>query len=141
MTHFDTFLTLRAGRPGSPFLRLFGDFGAWGCRDSCIWRFPSQTFYTENAQGKLHGLPVFRACAGLIVGTKNITSGACLTPLVTGANPLVAERAFPQKNPRAHKNKIGSPPPKTQNAPPSKTRNFMDMEVFLQKESKNSRRP
>ena len=31
-----------------------------------------------------------------------------------------------QKNPRAHKNKIGTPPPKkTQNTPP-KTRNFMD---------------
>ena len=41
-----------------------------------------------------------------------------------------------QKNPCAHKNKIGtSPPPKKkQNTPPSKTRNFMGMEVFLQKE-------
>ena len=33
------------------------------------------------------------------------------------------------------------PPPKSQNTPPSKTRNFMDMEVFLRKESKTSRRP
>ena len=33
-----------------------------------------------------------------------------------------------QTNPRAHKNKIGTPPPKkTQNSPPPKTRNFMDM--------------
>ena len=40
-----------------------------------------------------------------------------------------------QKNPRAHKNKIGtSPPPKPNSPPPPKTRNFMDMEVFLQKE-------
>ena len=51
-----------------------------------------------------------------------------------------------QKNPRAHKNKIGASPPKTnpkyppkqtqstpQNPkyPPKKTRNFMGMEVFL----------
>ena len=33
-----------------------------------------------------------------------------------------------QKNPRAHKNKIGtSPPKKNPNTPPPKTRNFMDM--------------
>ena len=33
-----------------------------------------------------------------------------------------------QKNPRAHKNKIGTPPPPRQNPnPPPKTRNFMDM--------------
>ena len=33
-----------------------------------------------------------------------------------------------QKNPRAHKNKIGTPPPpKTQNTPPPRTRNFMGM--------------
>ena len=32
---FDTSLTLRAGRPGNTFLRLFGDFGARGCGDSC----------------------------------------------------------------------------------------------------------
>ena len=38
-----------------------------------------------------------------------------------------------QKNPRAHKNKIGTPPPKTQNTPPPKTRNFMGMGIFLQK--------
>ena len=31
----DTFLTLRAGRPGNTFLRHFGDFGARGCGDSC----------------------------------------------------------------------------------------------------------
>ena len=43
----DTFLTLRAGRPGSTFLRLFGDFGARGCRDSCLWRFPSQNKCTD----------------------------------------------------------------------------------------------
>ena len=40
---FDTFfLTLRARRPGNTFLRLFGDFGARGCGDSCIWRLQSQ---------------------------------------------------------------------------------------------------
>ena len=32
-----------------------------------------------------------------------------------------------QKNPRAHKNKIGTPPPKKNPTPPPKTRNFMDM--------------
>ena len=37
---FDTFLALRLGRPGKTFLRLFGDFGAQGCGDSCI---PSDT--------------------------------------------------------------------------------------------------
>ena len=26
---------------GKTCLRLFGDFGAQGCGDSCIWRFPS----------------------------------------------------------------------------------------------------
>ena len=36
---FGTFLTLRAGRPGNTLLRLFGDFGARGCGDSCIWGF------------------------------------------------------------------------------------------------------
>ena len=38
-------------------------------------------------------------------------------------------KALTQKSPRAHKNKIGTPPPppKTQNAPPLKTRNFIDM--------------
>ena len=37
-------------------------------------------------------------------------------------------KSFVQKNPRTHKNQIGtSPPPKTQNSPPPKTRNFMDM--------------
>ena len=35
---------------------------------------------------------------------------------------------FFQKNPRAHKNKIGTPtPPKPKIPPPPKTRNFMDM--------------
>ena len=33
---FDTFLALRAGRPGNTILRLFGDFGPRGPRDSCI---------------------------------------------------------------------------------------------------------
>ena len=33
----DTFLTLRAGRPGNTFLRLFGDFGARGCGDSLLY--------------------------------------------------------------------------------------------------------
>ena len=32
-----------------------------------------------------------------------------------------------QKNPRTHKNKIGTPPPPNPNTPPPKTRNFMDM--------------
>ena len=45
-----------------------------------------------------------------------------------------------QKNPRAHKNKIGPPPQKKQKTPP-KTRNFMGMEVFLQKERNFARRP
>ena len=39
---FDTFLTLQAGRPGNTILRLFGDFGPRGPRDSCIWRLQSQ---------------------------------------------------------------------------------------------------
>ena len=39
---FDTFLTLRAGRPGNTFLRLFGDFGPREPRNSCIWRLQSQ---------------------------------------------------------------------------------------------------
>ena len=39
---FDTFLTLRAGRPGNTFLRLFGDFGPRRPRHSCIWRLQSQ---------------------------------------------------------------------------------------------------
>ena len=38
-----------------------------------------------------------------------------------------------QRNPRAHKNKIGTPPPQNPNNPPPKTRNFMDR-VCLQKE-------
>ena len=41
--------------------------------------------------------------------------------------------------PRAHKNKIGTPPPQNPKCPPPL--NFMRMEVFLRKESKNSRRP
>ena len=41
---FDTFLTLRAGRPGKSFLRLFGNFGARGCGDSCICGLPSQSY-------------------------------------------------------------------------------------------------
>ena len=40
-----------------------------------------------------------------------------------------------QKNPRAHENKIGTSPPPNPNTPP---RNFTDMEVFLQKEHRNS---
>ena len=47
-----------------------------------------------------------------------------------------------QKNPAPMEIKSALPPkPKTQNAPRPKTRNFMDMVVFLQKESKKSRRP
>ena len=39
-----------------------------------------------------------------------------------------------QNDPRAHKNKIGTPPPpKTQNTPPPKTRNFMDMGLSCRK--------
>ena len=37
------------------------------------------------------------------------------------------------ENPRAHKNKIGTPPQNPREPPPPTTRNFMDMEVFLQK--------
>ena len=39
-----------------------------------------------------------------------------------------------QKNPRAHKIKPALPPPPKTGTSPPKTRNFMDMEVFLQKE-------
>ena len=48
-----------------------------------------------------------------------------------------------QKNPRAHKHKIGTPPPprKPISPPPPKKRNFMGMEVFLRKERILSRRP
>ena len=38
------------------------------------------------------------------------------------------------ENPRAHKNKIVTPPQKKPKLPPPKTRNFMGMEVFQQKE-------
>ena len=44
-------------------------------------------------------------------------------------------QSITQKNPRAHKNKIGTPSPKkTQIPPPPKTRNFVDMGFLLQKE-------
>ena len=46
-----------------------------------------------------------------------------------------------QKNPRAHKNKIGTPPPQTKIPPPPKNEEFMDMEGFLQKECIFSRCP
>ena len=46
---FDTFLTLRAGRPGKSFLRLFGDFGARGCGDSCIWGLHTQQVSNSKA--------------------------------------------------------------------------------------------
>ena len=48
-----------------------------------------------------------------------------------------------QRNPRTHKNKIGTSPPllTKQSACPPKARNFMGMEVYLQKECRNSRRP
>ena len=36
------FLTLPTGRPGKSFLRLFGDSGARGCGDSCIWGLHTQ---------------------------------------------------------------------------------------------------
>ena len=39
----DTFLALQAGRPRKTFLRLFGDSGAQGCGDSCIWGLRSAT--------------------------------------------------------------------------------------------------
>ena len=45
-----------------------------------------------------------------------------------------------RKIPAPIKIKSALPPPQTQ-IPPPKTRNFMDMEVFLQKERRNSRRP
>ena len=53
---FDTFLTLRGGRPGNTFLRLFRGFGARGCGDSCIWRFPSQIWCEEHRFTKPTGL-------------------------------------------------------------------------------------
>ena len=43
---------------------------------------------------------------------------------------------FIQKNPRAHKHKIGTSPQKNPKYPPVKRGIFMDMEVFLQKEGK-----
>ena len=49
-----------------------------------------------------------------------------------------------QKNPRAHKNKIGLPPPPPQNPntpPHPKTRNFMDIGFFLAERAHFSRRP
>ena len=50
---------------------------------------------------------------------------------------------FSQKNPHAHKNKIGTstPPLKKPRTPPSERRNYMGMGVFQQKEPKNARRP
>ena len=46
-----------------------------------------------------------------------------------------------QKNPRAHKNKIGTPPPpKPPKTPPPKRRNFMDM-LFPAERAHFSRRP
>ena len=62
--------------------------------------------------------------------------------------PFVKRMVFLQKNPRAHKNKIGAPPPKYPSSPntppppqlphhpqipppPRKPRNFMGMEVFF----------
>ena len=61
-------------------------------------------------------------------------------PLVFSRFPLMSF----QKNPCAHKNTIGIPPPppqKESNTPPPQTRNFMGMDVFLQKECNFSRRP
>ena len=48
-----------------------------------------------------------------------------------------------QKNPRAHKNKIGTlpPPPKKPKIPHPKTRNLMDMEGFPAERTLFSRRP
>ena len=43
-----------------------------------------------------------------------------------GTTPLSGEMNVSQKNPRAHKNKIGTPPP-PKNPKCPKTRNFMDM--------------
>ena len=45
-----------------------------------------------------------------------------------------------QKNPRTHKNIIGTPPPQIPNTPPPKRRNFMDM-VFPAERTHFSRRP
>ena len=54
-----------------------------------------------------------------------------LTTVSIGNGLILRERLVEnvQKNPRAHKNKIGTPPPKKPKIPP-KTRNFMDMEGF-----------
>ena len=46
-----------------------------------------------------------------------------------------------QKNPRAHKNKIGTPPPKKPKVPPPLKRGILWTLVFLQKERIFSRRP
>ena len=46
---FDTFLRLRVGRPGKTFVRLFGDFGARGSGDSCIWGLQSQANCQKEA--------------------------------------------------------------------------------------------
>ena len=47
-TLFETFWTLRAGRPGETFLRLFGDFGPGGPRDSCKWPSGSQARFVQG---------------------------------------------------------------------------------------------
>ena len=54
----------------------------------------------------------------------------------TSRTSIDNKQGIDQKNPRAHKNKIGTSPPGPQNQipPPPQTRNFMDLEVFLQKE-------
>ena len=49
---FDTFLPLPAGRPGKSFLRLFGDFGARGCGDSCIWGLHTQLLGAQRGNSR-----------------------------------------------------------------------------------------
>ena len=52
-------MTLRAGRPGKSFLRFFGDFGARGCGDSCIWGLQSQRLHfiaSSSQSSRLEGL-------------------------------------------------------------------------------------
>ena len=58
---FDTFLTLYAGRSGKSFLKLFEDFGARRCGDSCLWGLQAQpyprvyqSFFSLSLSGERH---------------------------------------------------------------------------------------
>ena len=52
-----------------------------------------------------------------------------------------ASEGFPEKRASCSLADLHFPPPPNPKYPPPKTMNFMDREVFLQKEHKNLRRP